>query len=282
MNVVSQAALSASVVERYRSDGFVHLEGLLTPELTRDVQGEVERLFNAPVTENIPSDEPMLVCWRHRPDGNRSVFPLSAAPKCSSVLEKTRLLELCAALAGADFLQLFEAVVFSKPAGVGEAFAWHSDAAFYPLAPADHISAWIALDHCTEETGALQFAVGSQQYKDVGAVNVKTGERLVETGKSMEILADPSRAGLEVRRVDMKPGDVVFFDACTMHCSPPNRSRTSDRRGMSMRFLTQPARYAPETGKSATFVRQITEAPGEVVRNACFPVLYGKEKDREL
>lgn len=278
MNTMAQKLIAGGVVEKFHEDGFVHVERLLSPKLTRDVQAELEVLFDAPVEEAVPTNEPMLVCWRHRPDGNRSIFPLSAAPHCQSVLDRTQLLDLCSALAKSDYLQLMEAVVFSKPAGIGEAFAWHNDASFYPVTPVDHISAWIALDTCNEETGALQFAAGSQIYKDIGSVNVKTGERLTNGSAGTELLSDPSALGLEIRRVDMQPGDVVFFSGYTMHCSPPNRSFTSDRRGMSLRFLTQPSRYAPESGKSATFVRQITEAPGEVVTNQCFPVVYQKEE----
>ncbi|MDC6459148.1 phytanoyl-CoA dioxygenase family protein [Luminiphilus sp.] len=274
---MQNSMLSVEHVKHYSEDGFLHVESVLPLDLTANVQEEITALFDAPVKETVPINEPMVVCWRHRPDGNRSIFPLSAAPHIASILARTRLIDICAKLARANFLQLFEVVIFNKPAGLGEAFAWHNDASFYPFDPANHVSAWIAIDESAEETGALHFLRGSQRIKNVGPVNIKTGESLLQGVMPNPVLSHPVAKGFEVKRVDMRPGDAVIFDGYTLHCSPPNRSQTSDRRGMSFRFLTNPAKFAPGKGKSAPFVRQISERPGEVVSNPCFPVLYREE-----
>ncbi|MHB1946578.1 MAG: phytanoyl-CoA dioxygenase family protein [Gammaproteobacteria bacterium] len=59
--------------------------------------------------------------------------------------------------------ELFRDVLVVKPPFVGSSFHFHQDAAYWDVANPDKvISAWIALDDATEESGCLQVVPGSQ------------------------------------------------------------------------------------------------------------------------
>lgn len=256
----------------YARDGFIGSKAVLSGPTLRSATAEIDSLFDRPVEDNILTDRPVIWCWRHQPGGKRSTFPLSAAPNVEQLATSVRLHEVCRFLAGTDYLQLFECVVFDKAPGVGERFAWHNDQSYYPTDPPGHsISIWIALDRCDEENGAMSFAKGSHRHGEVASVDVKTGKPMDPSVGAGEA-PDPVAAGYATELLVLDPGDGVYFDANTWHASPPNRSPTRRRRGLSIRFWTKPTRYAPGPGKQAMFMRQLCVAPGELITGGCFPI----------
>lgn len=263
--------MTARCQSRYQQDGFLGTKSVLAGPLLRSVVDEVSALFDRSVEDNILTDRPIIWCWRHQPGGKRSTFPLSAAPSVEQLATAGRLHDMCRFLARTDYLQMFECVVFDKPPGIGEQFAWHNDQSYYPTDPPGHsISIWIALDRCDEETGAMSFAKGSHRHGNVASVDVKTGQPM-DASAAAEI-PDPAAAGYPTELLVLDPGDGVFFNANVWHASPPNRSLTRRRRGMSIRFWTVPTRYAPAPGKQAMFMRQLRVAPGELISGGCFPI----------
>lgn len=255
--------------EKYQQDGYFKKPQFLTDNELSALQAQSADFLDSEPCEQAGHDEPAIWCWRHRPDGKRSAFPLSASSVITAVAHDPERMAFYRELSGSDFLQLFEIVLFDKPPGIGEQFVWHSDRAYYPIEPGDSISVWIAIDDCDEENGTLQFAKGSHKIEgNVATRNVKTGE-LSGDG----LVPEPEKLGLETERVDLAAGDAVFFAADTWHASAPNRSATRRRRGVVVRFWLNPARYRPAEGKSAAFVRQITAPPGEIIEGPCFPVV---------
>lgn len=265
------AQVTADHAKTYTKDGFVLVKGMLSGSGLEALQSDTERLFDAPLQEEVFTDAPAIWCWRHRPDGKRSVFKADSSPVIHNMIYGGDWHQEIMALVGTEYLQMYECVVFDKPAGVGEAFFWHNDRSYYPINPGRSVSMWMAIDECDEETGALRFARGSHRHDDVPPVNVKTGEAF-DSDADAAMLDDPESVGYETTMVHMMPGDAVFFDANTWHASPPNISANRRRRGVVVRFWLEPNIYEPAPGKTATFVRQVTCAPGEVISGPCFPV----------
>ena len=273
INVAKLAAggvINESCRSQYQKDGFLGAESILRQPLLQSVIDDVTGLFARPVQDTVLLDTPIIWCWRHQPGGKQSIFPLSESKAIERLVLNGALHDMCRFLAGTDYLQLFECVVFDKPAGIGEQFVWHNDQSYYPTDPGCSISVWIALDRCDEENGAISFAKASHRHGEVASVDVKTGKPMVAGGTGD--MPDPVAAGYQTEMVVMEPGDGVFFDARVWHASPPNRSLTRQRRGISIRFWTEPMRYAPGPGKRALFMRQIQVAPGEVIDDPCFPI----------
>jgi hypothetical protein len=255
---------------RYVKDGYLLVRQALKPEALEALASDTARMFDAPLQDKVFLDQPVIWCWRHRPDGKRSVFPLSDSKVITDLATNPEMHRAYRALTGSDNLQLFECVVFDKPAGIGEAFAWHNDHSLYPVSPGRSISLWIAIDRCDEETGALQFAAGSHHHGKVRSVDVKTGAPMAGSDDKAA-LPDPAAAGYKTEMLIMEPGDAVFFDADTWHASPPNRSQNRRRRGMVMRFWLEPNKYVPSGGTAAAFMRQITCQVGDYIQGPCFP-----------
>lgn len=270
-NSFSTGVINEHSRSQYRTDGYLPVANVLPQSILRSVVEDVTALFERPVQDAVLLDQPVIWCWRHEPNGKRSIFPLSESKVIEGLATGGLLHEMCRFIADTNYLQLFECVVFDKPAGVGEQFVWHNDQSYYPTEPGRSISIWIALDRCDEENGALCFAKGSHRHGDVATVDVKTGKPMLESAPT-GYRPDPVAAGYDTELLVMNPGDGVFFDAHTWHASPPNTSPTRRRRGLTIRFWTEPTRYTPVPGKQAMFMRQLQVAPGDVIGGPCFPV----------
>lgn len=257
---------------RYHADGYCVLEQFLSPHLLSTIRQQVDAAYQQAIDATIPMNGPALVLWRHESQGSRSIMPLANFPELDEFIRSPRVVDIAQRLTGATQLQLFEAIVFSKPPGKGDPFAWHNDASYYPFAPKKFVSFWVALDRCDHENGAMELAAGSHTYGDVDPVDLKTGRSLVSSAQGDGVL-DPMREHFIVRQPALEAGDAVAFDGYTWHGSPPNRSGRI-RRGLCFRFLTQQTAYAPFNGMGGTFIRQLNIAPGECIASPAFPVLW--------
>lgn len=260
--------------DNYQRDGFVVARGLVGTTALGLVDREIESAFAQPPTTVTPQGVPIVVCWRHHVGGARTIVTVDELPALSALVRSAAMLDLAAHLTGAKQLQLFETIVFNKPPGEGEPFAWHNDASYYPFDPTQLVSTWIALDPCDAASGAMELARGSHRVGAVAPVHVKTGASLVDATTAL-VPSDPTGRGFEVMRPVLAPGDAVVFDGFTWHASQPNRS-ARQRRGLCIRYLTHPARFAPELGFGGAFARQITTQPGELISSPAFPVLWAR------
>lgn len=165
-----------------------------------------------------------------------------------AVLEQLR--QLVADVAGFEPVPLQD-VLLSKPPGTLP-FPWHQDLPYWPVDRTDGCVAWLALDHCTEENGALSFAVGSHLGALGPAIDLHTGAP--QRGSS--------GAALALDRVacpTLEPGDVLLFHAKTWHRSGPNRTDRL-RTAVSASFVHPAARWdhdrAPRHPLCATTVEK--------------------------
>lgn len=108
-----------------------------------------------------------------------------------------------------------------KPPHTQGRWDWHQDYGYWYyegcLLP-DMITATFSVDGMSRENGAMQVLRGSHR---MGRIDVK------KIGKASG--TDPERLALAMERyelvyVELAPGDTVFFDSLTLHCSGPNDS----------------------------------------------------------
>jgi len=60
-------------------------------------------------------------------------------------------------------LKLLRSAAMFKPPSVGSEKGLHQDAAYYPIQPMDHLTAWIALDDATPENGCMTVIPGAHK-----------------------------------------------------------------------------------------------------------------------
>jgi ectoine hydroxylase-related dioxygenase (phytanoyl-CoA dioxygenase family) len=198
-------------VERYRRDGFVHIPGLLPtdemPALAAAVDAAVAKRKThdkRTLEDKSPYEQSFIQCqylWEDFP----AVRPLTFHPALGAAL---------GALLGAERVRLWHDQALYKEPGGRETDA-HQDHAYWPIAEADTITAWIPLTEIDHETGCMGYAPGSHQ----GALEF------------VDIFGAPgSGAALVARQtaqpvfVPCKPGDVIFHHGRTVHLAKPNRS----------------------------------------------------------
>jgi len=203
-------------VERYRRDGFVHVPGLLPaaemPALAAAVDAAVARRKTndtRTLEDKSPYEQSFIQCqylWEDFP----SVRPLMFHPALGAAL---------GALLGAERVRLWHDQALYKEPGGRETDA-HQDHAYWPIAEADTVTAWIPLTEIDDETGCMGYVPGSHR-GDLEFVDI-----FRKPGSGAELVAKQS---IKPVFVPCKPGDVIFHHGRTVHLAHPNRSERMRR-----------------------------------------------------
>jgi ectoine hydroxylase-related dioxygenase (phytanoyl-CoA dioxygenase family) len=110
-------------------------------------------------------------------------------------------------------------VYFTPPGSRGQSF--HQDNLYLRLTPV--VAAWVALDACDTENGAMEMVRGSHL---LGLMPCQTADTDVSFTDSETVMP----AFLPRDLIALNPGDVVYFHGLTIHGSAPNRSKDRFRR----------------------------------------------------
>lgn len=152
-----------------------------------------------------------------------------------------RILDVLEALIGPDVLALQSMLFFKQPGQPGQGY--HQDSYYIPSFPQTLCGAWLAIDRADEENGCLWMTEGSQHepiYPDNDGQSPNGDQTLADiepifgasnTDESKNGLTKVAAkyAGHEVK-VEVDPGDVVFFGGNVLHRSHRNNSRDRLRR----------------------------------------------------
>ena len=132
-----------------------------------------------------------------------------------------RVRAVLSALFGEDPLAAQSMYYFKPPGSRGQAL--HQDQFYLLVEPGTCCAAWIAIDDCDAENGAM--TVVPQKMADE-VVCPQASDRRVSFS---EHFVPPPKGRKAVLQV-MKAGDALFFNGSLIHGSGPNRSRTRFRR----------------------------------------------------
>jgi ectoine hydroxylase-related dioxygenase (phytanoyl-CoA dioxygenase family) len=151
-----------------------------------------------------------------------------------------RVLDVLEVLIGPDVLAM-QSMLFLKPPGKpGQ--GWHQDSYYIPTHPDTLCGAWIAIDDCDEQNGAMWFAKGSGHepvYPPCPEVTYGFGDRLVGDIQHVRGVSDPVDQNNMLTPVanrydhvlaSMQAGDVAFFNGHVLHRSKANWSIDRYRR----------------------------------------------------
>ncbi len=223
-----QAALSvdSTLVQQYHTNGFVNVSNLFTPEETahyRDHYMDMRLKQNEVQVRDIIGDasDPLRQYARlmhpHRHDRLSLDWLLDA-----------RIAAWLTALCGREPYAV-QTMVYFKPAGArGQAL--HQDQFYLRVQPGTCIAAWMALDDCDEENGCLQVVPGTQNLPVLCSVTADTSQSF--TDDTVEL-----PEGMSPVPVNMKAGDVLFFNGQLVHGSFPNSSTDRFRRSLIGHYI---------------------------------------------
>lgn len=194
-------------------EGFRLLRGALDAELVAGVRDvALHTAWRAGWVETSASTHAALTGLRFGPQDPALVAYQAAVLASASVPAiRAALAELAAGVPlGADVLRI---TFPSEPHGTRP----HQDAAY--LGRDDFVTAWVPLTACPPDRGPLEVAASS------GRLLGHDGER--------GIVDQPN---LQWWSTSFSVGDVLLFDALTVHRSQPNRSKGRIRLSLDMRF----------------------------------------------
>ena len=213
-------------LEQYQTQGYLAMEGLLTPDEVesakqaladlahRRVWNEKVGVQEEPYYRSGGSDERI-------DDAELRIRKLwmfcQADARLAGMAASDRLTPLLDQLIQPGH-RMIQDMALLKPPFHGAEKPWHQDTAYFDFTPLGGvIGVWIALDEATVENGCMQVIPGSHlagpaQHYHVRDCQLKDGS------------VDPAQAVV----VPLKPGGALFFSGLIHHGTPPNVS--GDRR----------------------------------------------------
>lgn len=145
-----------------------------------------------------------------------------------------------------------QSMFYFKPAGA-RGQAMHQDNLFLQSHPETCIAAWIAVDDCDAENGALGVVPGTHRYEIVCPEEADATESFTSITVSI-----PDH--LRVVQTDMKAGDMLIFHGSLVHGSKPNSSADRFRRSLIFHYIPEGSREV------ASMYQPLLDAEGDEVR----------------
>lgn len=242
---------SAEARERYDQLGVIQMRGLIS-------QPEVAEIRSA-FTSQVEQDR-SLAFEDHL--GGRDVlsqYPRFVHPHRLQGVEigqlarlfmlDRRLFDVVESLIGPAFAAQ-SMFYFKPPSARGQAL--HQDNAFLQAHPETCVAAWIAIDDCDGENGALRVVPGSHQIQLLCLE--PADEALSFTSAQVPVPQD-----VEIVQTEMRAGDVLFFHGSMVHGSNPNTSPDRFRRSLIFHYVPQTSR------EISAFYDPLVTATGEEV-----------------
>ena len=202
-----------SVEEAYRKDGYVLLENLLEERELAALEEIVPALSRRLLEE--PDENEHLF----EKDGEGQILALRCIhnlleqhPLFKELAKKKRLLELVSRFMSPR-LFFYRGIMVIKQRGVGSAFPWHQDFAYWGKGRPELAGCWIALKNAGVENGCQEVIPGSHKWGMLKVAGRDPGKPLLSP--EQEVGAIP---------VPVKAGSAIVFHSLLVHRSKPNRS----------------------------------------------------------
>lgn len=230
--------LSQEQVAQYDRDGYICPIDVLTADEVAHYRTKLEEVENsqaAPLHGPQKSKSHLLFDWAHE------------------LATHTNLLDAVEDVIGPNIMLFHSNAWLKEPGGPGFV-SWHQDATYFGLAPAEQVTAWLALSASTPQSGCVKVLPGTHTDGQVSHRVNPVDANLLTSGQTVDRTIDQSQA------VDMvlAPGQMSLHHTHVMHGSNPNAG--SDRRlGFCFFFIPSHLHQLGETHSTALLVRGVDE-----------------------
>jgi len=259
--------------KKFKEDGVILFKNAWTTEAIERVKKEYEILDNNLVRKEIVKEEPIIVFWKHVLGEQKRICTFGEFSTLWEFIKNTLTPKIREILPNTTKkLQLLETIIFNKPYEISNTLHWHQDVAYFPLKPNNQIAVWIPLEAVDKQSGALNYALGSHKEGIKGSTDLHTRKPFENENRDL-IPEDPEKAGYKVQCMEMSPTDMVCHNGYTWHYSGPNKKKGFERRGLSVRFIIEDAKFDPRPGQGAAFTKQVDLKAGDAFKGKPFPAL---------
>ena len=216
MNVaVDTRCLSDAHNEQFQRDGFLVAQGTFDTAAMAQIAAWTDDVRNWPET---PGKHMMYFEQSLKEPGTRllnrleNFYPYHEG--FAALFESDELRGVVSQLLGGPAVLFKDKINFKMPGGDG--FKGHQDQqAGWGIYAPNFITALVSIDTATKENGCLELVAGRHR------------EGII--GKEWEPLTDADLDSIHYVPYPTEPGDVVFFDSYTPHCSAPNMTDAARR-----------------------------------------------------
>jgi hypothetical protein len=221
----------ADAVRCFREQGYVVARGLYTAQETAALREHVDGL-----REVVPTDTDLGFHEQGAADPLRQ-WPRVFHPHRHDARVRDWLLDprntaWARALLDTTPLAAQTMVYFKPPGSRGQAL--HQDQYFLRARPGTTLAVWLALDDCDDANGCIRVVPGSQDWPVL--CPTPADPELSFTQESLPLPDDVAQLPVELRA-----GDVLFFNGSLVHGSMPNVTADRFRRSLIAHFIEERA-----------------------------------------
>lgn len=231
---------------------------------------EGDRRLTDDVPEHAPSGSFRLDtgCWRREESIERLAL-------------HSTLPAIAAQLLDSETIAFFDDQMFVKKPGTRQRTAFHQDYPFFHIEGTQGCVFWIPVDPVTTSNGAMSYVKGSHLWTNEFGSSMfvshtpmpgSIGERVPD------VEADPSAYPLI--SFDVEPGDVIVHHFKTLHGAGGNRTFSSDRRVMSLRYVGDDMRHKFRPGAARQPHHRHTLKDGDRIFCDDFPQVWPRQSAR--
>lgn len=223
-------------LEEFQRDGVTCVRGLFTADevaahrehfMALNAAGSHEGDFSGVGADEFdPLTKYPRMIHMHRWDDTSLKFLLDA-----------RIATALRTLLGADPYAVQTMLYFKPPGARGQAM--HQDNFFLRAEPSTCCAAWLALDTCDADNGALMFAKGSHTWPLLCTERANTTESFTDVTVPLPDTVTPELA-------ELQPGDMLFFNGQIVHGSKPNVTTDRFRRALIGHYIQGDAKKVAE------------------------------------
>ncbi len=262
-------SLNSELVERYRNEGYVALENVLTPEEVIQAKATLTALFQRVVdndstlrdgkfwnSSESPSQRKFFVQYEpgYKYDPNTNVDELELKvrklmwftdqdPFFEYLVNSHPVIKSVVETLLGEQVQLFQDMALVKPPFIGSEKPWHQDNAYFEVIPLTAtIGVWIALDEATVENGCMHLLPGRSNLRPMEhyhGVDCQIVETKMEAEKAIPVA--------------LAPGGALFFSGLLPHQTPPNSSPLR-RRALQFHYRTVSSQLVSQAEYDRIFV----------------------------
>ncbi|MGE0210984.1 MAG: phytanoyl-CoA dioxygenase family protein [Parvibaculaceae bacterium] len=265
--------LTSDQRDRFDQDGFVIVEGVLSPDEVEAVRSRFEPLFSGRFETGLMPDE---WNWRMGRDADHFTRQICNAWKSdravAGVVLRADIGRACAALRGWPGARINQDNVIWKPPG-SKALGFHQDDSYQDwIVPAEMMTCWITLDDTRAEQGTIEYVRGSHRWPV--APPIAQFHAPDDPLADMRRAADAAGKEPEIVPIEVRAGTAVFHHGRTWHGSRSNRGR-GERRSVVAHCMSSEARFH-KTRLGAIYGRYKRHGSTDM-DESFFPVLWRED-----
>jgi chlorinating enzyme len=232
---INNATLSNENINYYQEQGYLIATQLLAPEeikvlnqealeIFRGSRGDIEGILK--LTENTPAKEVLKSYVAIH-------FPHKISEVILNFIKHKKIAEILSVIISPN-VKCMQSMLFVKAPGK-RGQSWHQDEYYIPTRDRSLTGVWIALDDADIKNGCLWVIPGSQKegYIRKRIPNINDAYADNQTCELTPYMEENDAIPVEVRK-----GDVVFFNGYLLHSSLQNKTRNRFRRALVNHYMS--------------------------------------------